>query len=79
MFENIYTRAVAQAKAKERVSPSVIAEYENLVEMFKNQGNPQQSQDLEHILTELKAINASRKENDVLKDRKERFDKGELQ
>ena len=47
--------------------------------MFKNQGNPQQSQDLEHILTELKAINASRKENDVLKDRKERFDKGELQ
>tara|TARA_R110000772_G_scaffold15461_1_gene44857 strand:- start:3136 stop:8826 length:5691 start_codon:yes stop_codon:yes gene_type:complete len=79
MFENIYTRAVSQAKAKERVGPDVIAEYENLVEMFKNQGNPQQSQDLEHILTELKAINASRKENDVLKDRKERFDKGELQ
>jgi hypothetical protein len=78
MFENIYTRAVADSKRGERVHPSVIAEYENLVEIFKQNGNTVQKESLEHILAILKSTNASRKESDVLKERKESFEKGEM-
>ena len=78
MFENIYSRAVADSKRGERVHPSVIAEYENLVEIFKQNGNTVQKESLEHILAILKSTNASRKESDVLKERKESFEKGEM-
>jgi hypothetical protein len=73
LIDNIYTKAVEQATNTQRVSPEKIKEFENLQEIFKNNGNQTQKEGVDHILMIMKQTNASNKENDVLEYRKERL------
>jgi len=73
LIDNIYTRAVEKATNTQRVSPEKIKEFENLQEIFKNNGNQIQKEGIEATLMIMKQTNASNKENDVLEYRKERL------
>lgn len=73
LIDNVYTRAVEKATNTQRVSPEKIKEFENLQEIFKNNGNQTQKEGVDHILMIMKQTNASNKENDVLEYRKERL------
>jgi len=73
LIDNVFTKAVQKQSNTQRVSPDKIKEFQNLREIFKNNGNQVQKEGVEHVLTIMEHTNASNKENDVLEYRQERL------
>ena len=73
LIDNVFTRAVKEQTNTQRVSPEKIKEFQNLREIFKNNGNQAQKEGVDHILMIMEQTNATNKEEDVLKYRQERL------